>query len=36
MLKNYVLIFVENIYKMRCLERSGVPVLHVGRAVPKG
>jgi hypothetical protein len=35
-LKNSVRIFVENIYKMGCLEGSGVPVLYVGRTVPKG
>jgi hypothetical protein len=28
--------FVEKIYKMGCLEGSGVPVLYVERAVPKG
>jgi hypothetical protein len=31
-LKNSVHIFVE---KMRCLEGSGVPVLYIGRTVPK-
>jgi hypothetical protein len=35
-LKNSVRIFVEKIYKMGCLEGSGVPVLYVGRTVPKG
>jgi hypothetical protein len=35
-LKNSVLIFVEKIYKMGCLEGSGVPVLYIGRTVPKG
>jgi hypothetical protein len=28
--------FVEKIYKMGCLEGSGVPVLYIGRTVPKG
>jgi hypothetical protein len=32
-LKNSVRIFVEKIYKMGCLEGSGVPVLYVGRTV---
>jgi hypothetical protein len=27
---------VEKIYKMGCLEGSGVPVLYTGRMVPKG
>jgi hypothetical protein len=35
-LKNLVLIFVEKIYKIGCLEGSGVPVLYIGRTVPKG
>jgi hypothetical protein len=35
-LKNSVWIFVENIHKMGCLEGSGVPVLYIGRTVPKG
>jgi hypothetical protein len=35
-LKNSVRIFVEKIYKMGCLEGSGVPVLCIGRTVPKG
>jgi hypothetical protein len=35
-LKNLVRIFVEKIYKMGCLEGSGVPVLYIGRTVPKG
>jgi hypothetical protein len=26
----------EKIYKMGCLEGSGVPVLYIGRTVPKG
>jgi hypothetical protein len=34
--KNSVRIFVENIYKMGCLEGSGVPVLYIGRTVPEG
>jgi hypothetical protein len=29
-------IFVDKIYKMGCLEGSGVFVLYVGRTVPKG
>jgi hypothetical protein len=36
MFKNLVVIFVEKIYKMECLEGSGVPVLYVGRTVSKG
>jgi hypothetical protein len=36
MFKNSVRIFVEKIYKMGCLEGSGVPLLHIGRTVPKG
>jgi hypothetical protein len=35
-LKNSVRIFVEKTYKMGCLEGSGVPVLYIGRTVPKG
>jgi hypothetical protein len=35
-LKNSVRIFVEEIYKMVCLEGSGVPFLYIGRTVPKG
>jgi hypothetical protein len=35
-LKNSVPTFVEKIYKMGCLEGSNVPVLFVGRTVPKG
>jgi hypothetical protein len=36
-LKNSVRIFVEKkIYKMVFLEGSGVPVLYIGRTVPKG
>ena len=27
---------LEKIYKMGCLEGSGVPVLYIGRTVPKG
>jgi hypothetical protein len=34
--KNSVRIFVEKIYKMVCLEGSGVPVLYIGRTVRKG
>ena len=35
-LKNSVRIFVGKIHKMGCLEGSGVPVLYIGRTVPKG
>jgi hypothetical protein len=35
-LKKSVRKFVEKIYKMGCLEGSGVPVLYIGRTVPKG
>jgi hypothetical protein len=35
-LKNSVGIFVEKIYKMVCLEGSGLPVLYIGRTIPKG
>jgi len=35
-LKYSVLIFVEKIYKMQHLERSGTPVLYIGRTVLKG
>jgi hypothetical protein len=35
-LKNSVRIFVEKIHKMRSLEGSSVPVLYIGRTVPKG
>jgi hypothetical protein len=35
-IKNSVHIFVEKIYTMGCLEGSGVPVLYIGRTVPKG
>jgi hypothetical protein len=34
-LKNSVHIFVEKIHKMGYLEGSGVPVLYIGRMVPK-
>jgi hypothetical protein len=27
---------LKKIYKMGCLEGSGVPVLYIGRTVPKG
>jgi hypothetical protein len=36
MLKTSVHIFAEKIYKMGCFEGSGVPVLYIGRTVPKG
>jgi hypothetical protein len=35
-LKKSVLVFVEKISKMGCVEGSGVPVLYIGRTVPKG
>jgi hypothetical protein len=35
-LKNSLRIFVEKIYKMGCFEGSNVPVLYIGRMVPKG
>jgi hypothetical protein len=35
-LKNSVRIFVEKKYKMGYLEGNGVPVLYIGRTVPKG
>jgi hypothetical protein len=35
-LKNLVCIFVEKIHQMGRLEGSGVPVLYIGRTVPKG
>jgi hypothetical protein len=35
-LKNCVCKFVEKIYKIGFLEGSGVPVLYIGRMVPKG
>jgi hypothetical protein len=36
MLKNSVRMFVKKIYKMGCLEGSGVPVLYIGRTVSRG
>jgi hypothetical protein len=36
MFKNFLSKFVEKIYEMVCLEGSGVPVLYIGRTVPKG
>jgi hypothetical protein len=39
MLKKFVRIFVEKIYKMGCLESRRVPVLYntsIGRTVHKG
>jgi hypothetical protein len=36
MCKNSVRIFVEKIHIMGCLGGSGVPVLYIGRTVPKG
>jgi hypothetical protein len=35
-LKYSVRTFVEIIHKMGCFEGSGVPVLYIGRTVPKG
>jgi hypothetical protein len=35
-LKNFVRKFVKKIYKMVFLEGSGVPVLYIGRTIPKG
>jgi hypothetical protein len=35
-IKNSVCVFVEKIYKMGFLEGSGMPVLYIGRTVPKG
>jgi hypothetical protein len=35
-LKNSARIFVEKIFKMGCLEGSGMPVLYIERTVPKG
>jgi hypothetical protein len=34
--KNSVRLFVGKINKMGCLDGSGVPVLYIGRTVPKG
>jgi hypothetical protein len=34
--KNLYVNLLKNIYKMGFLEASGVPVLHIGRTVPKG
>jgi hypothetical protein len=36
MFKNSLCIFVEKIYKIGRLEESGVPVLCIGRTIPKG
>jgi hypothetical protein len=36
MFKNSVHILVEKIYKMGCLEGSGLPILYIGCTVPKG
>jgi hypothetical protein len=35
-LKNSVRIFAEKIHKMGRFEGSGVPVLYIGRTVPRG
>jgi hypothetical protein len=34
--KKFVCKFIEKVYKTGCLEGSGVPVLYIGRTVPKG
>jgi hypothetical protein len=36
MFKKSVRVFVVKIYKMGCLEGSGVTVLYIGRTVPEG
>jgi hypothetical protein len=36
MLKKFSTYTVKKIYKMECLEGSGVPVLYIGSTVPKG
>jgi hypothetical protein len=36
MFENSVRIFVDKMYEMGFLEGSGVPVLYIGRMVPKG
>jgi hypothetical protein len=36
MFKKSQYIFVEKIPKMGCLKGNGVPVLYIGRTVPKG
>jgi hypothetical protein len=36
MFKQFGTYIVEKIYKMGCLEGSGVHVLYIGRTVPKG
>jgi hypothetical protein len=36
MFKKFSTEFVEKIYKIGCLEGSGMPVLYIGRTVPKG
>jgi hypothetical protein len=36
MFKKFVRKFVEKMYKMGFSEGSGVPVLYIGRTVPKG
>jgi hypothetical protein len=35
-LKNSVRKLVEKIYKMGCFEGSVLPVIYIGRTVPKG
>jgi hypothetical protein len=34
--KIHYLYLLKKIHKMGCLEGSGVPVLYIGRMVPKG
>ena len=34
--KNQYVYLLKKIYKMGCLEGSGMPVLYIGRTVPKG
>jgi hypothetical protein len=36
MFKKFCNKFVEKLYKMGVLKGSGVPVLYIGRTVPKG
>jgi hypothetical protein len=36
MFKNSVRMFIEKIYKIGCFEGRDVPVLYIGRTVPKG
>jgi hypothetical protein len=36
MFKKFSSVLVEKIHKMGCLEGSGIPVIYIGRTVPKG